>query len=302
MMREPRVVALGFFDGVHIGHGALLNETLRLSRLLGARSCALTFDRHPETLICGQPMPLINTLDDRITLIKRYGVEEVLVEPFDKRLMQMPWPLFVDDILIEQYSAVAVVAGHDYRFGYMGQGDAATLSAYGQDRGLTVSIQPRIEIEGITVSSTYIRTLIAQGELRRAGRFLGHPHILSGVVMRGQQLGGSLGAPTVNLLLPDGVQCPAMGVYAALVEADGQVFRAATNVGVRPTVSDSGPVWLESHLLDFNGNLYGETVCVTLLHFLRPERKFPDLSALAAQIGRDLETARQFFQDEAVEG
>lgn len=288
-----RVIALGFFDGVHLGHGALLRRVAQRAEELGVIPAACTFDAHPKSIILGQQTPLLTTPSDRADLMRRlYGIRDVIVARFDDGLMHMDWQEFVTGFLAAENGAVHVVAGHDFHFGYMGLGNPERLRQLCAGLGIGCDIIPPVEVDGITVSSSYIRTLVAQGEMERAGRFLGHPYCLTGQVLHGKKLGSRLGFPTANLDIPAENVLPAFGVYAARLWVDGRHYAAAANVGVRPTVDENGAVTAEATLLDFNGSLYEKAVQLELLRFLRPEEKFGTLDALRAQVTRDIEAVR----------
>ena len=298
MNKNRRVIALGFFDGVHNGHGALLRRVVDKARELDAVAAAFTFDRSPTAAITGQTVPLLSSVEDRGWLMRsRYGIQEVVVSNFDG-MMRMDWEDFVDRYLAEELGAVHVVAGHDFHFGYKGEGNPRRLAEKCAALGVGCDIIPKIEKEGITISSTYIRTLIAQGEMERANDFLGHPHTLTNRVAHGKRIGGStLGFPTVNLRVPQGVIIPAFGVYATKVWFDGQCRWAVTNVGVRPTVQDNdNRVTVEGFILDFDGDLYGHEIRVEFFKRLRGERRFPSLEALAEEIGRNADQTRAYFR------
>lgn len=295
---QNRVIALGFFDGVHRGHGALLSRVAEKAAELNAIPAAVTFDTHPENLIFGSPMPLISSPSDRAELMRRYyGVREVIVAHFDERMMRMDWQDFVSEFLVRENGAVHLVAGHDFHFGYKGEGSPDRLRAKCAELGVGCDIIPKVELCGITISSTYIRTLLAQGELERANYFLGHPHILSDTVHHGKKLGATLGFPTVNLQIPPGVLVPAHGVYASKVFFEnGESRMAVTNVGVRPTVDSDGKVSVEGYLLDFDGDLYGRRVVMEFHSFLRPERKFATLDELKAAVRQNVRETRDYFR------
>ena len=261
MNEQKRVIALGFFDGVHRGHGALLSRVAEKAAELGATPAAVTFDTHPEKLILGSPMPLISSPNDRAELMRRdYGIREVIVARFDERMMHMPWEEFVSEFLVKEHGAVHLVAGHDFHFGYKGEGNPGRLREKCAELGVGCDIIPKVELDGITISSTYIRTLLAQGEIERANYFLGHPHTLTDTVHHGKKLGSTLGFPTVNLRFQPGVLIPARGVYATKVWFEnGESRPAVTNVGVRPTVDSQGEVNVEGFILDFDGDLYGQS-------------------------------------------
>lgn len=296
MPHTKRAIALGFFDGVHVGHGELLKMTRRRADEIGATASVLSFDVHPDTLVFHKNVPLINSAIAREELIRRcYGIDNVVFLHFSEHMMHMPWEEFIAS-LIDELSIAWIVVGHDFCFGYKGAGTAARLKEYCEARGIGCDIIPAKTIDGRIVSSTYIRELITSGDMETANRFLGHPHTLSDTVHSGYHLGTNLGAPTINMYFPDGVLVPKHGVYAAKVYLeDGDSHIAVTNVGVRPTVTDSDRVSVESHLLDYSGNLYGRQARVEFYSFLRGEKKFASYSALSAQIQLDADAARDYF-------
>lgn len=295
---EKRVIALGFFDGVHLGHGALLRRAAEEARRRGVKASVFTFNRPPKEVVTGIPCPLINSAEDRIQLARRlYDIDEVIIAQFDKSMMSTPWDDFVTDLLVGRFHAVHLVAGHDHRFGHKNQGSPELLAEKCRELGLGCDIIPKVELDGVTVSSTHIRGLIEAGDMAAAARFLGHPHVLTREVRHGRRIGRTIGVPTVNLTLPDGVLSPAHGVYIArVVLPDSRAFAAVTNIGTRPTVRNGADVTVESYLLDFDGDLYGQTVRVEFLHRLRGETAFPSLDDLRAQIAKDAEAARDWFK------
>jgi len=295
--KPKRVIALGFFDGVHRGHGALLRTVSSTAKKLGATAAAFTFDRHPTTVITGHTVPMLSNVDDRIWLMRRYyGIDEVIVASFDA-MQKMDWQDFIRRYLVEELGAVHVVAGHDFHFGYMGKGNPDRLKTMCKELGIGCDIIGKVEQDGITISSTYIRNLIAQGEMDRATEFLGHPHVLTDKVAHGRRIGSSkLGFPTVNLHIYPPVIVPAHGVYATRVWFDGQYHQAVTNVGVRPTLHDSdGQVTVEGFILDFDGDLYGKKLRMEFFHRLRGEQRFPTMQALADEIRRNADQTREYF-------
>ncbi len=298
MAQTKRAIALGFFDGVHAGHGELLKMTTRRAQEIGAIPSVLSFDVHPDTLVFGKEVPLINSAIGREELIRRcYGIDNVVFLHFNQHMMRMPWEEFIAS-LIAELGIAWIVVGHDFCFGYKGEGTAARLKDYCAAHGLGCDIIPALKIDGRIVSSTYIRELIAAGDIETANRFLGHPHTLSDTVRSGYHLGTNLGAPTINMYFPDGVLVPRHGVYATKVFLeDGSCYIAVTNVGVRPTVSDDSRVSVESHLLDYSGNLYGRQARVEFYGFLRGEQKFASYEELSAQIRRDADAARAYFAE-----
>lgn len=298
MQEMKRVIALGFFDGVHLGHGALLSRVGEVSRAAGLTPAAVTFDTHPDQLVMGSPVPLINSPADRAELMRsEYGIRDVIVAHFDDRMMKMPWEDFITEYLVKEHGAAHLVAGHDFHFGYMGRGNPERLKAKCAALGIGCDIIPKVEKDGITISSTYIRTLIRQGEMERAAEFLGHPHLLTDTVAHGKKLGTTLGFPTVNLCFQPGVILPAYGVYAAMVTLpDGGRYPAVTNIGVRPTVDRGGAVTVEGFLLGgFRGDLYGQTVRMEFYKFLRGERRFATLEELRAEVRHNAQQTEDYF-------
>ena len=298
-MKHDRVIALGFFDGVHLGHAALLRLTRRRADELGIPAAVLTFDTHPDTLVYHQPVPLINTLEDRKYLMEeKFSMDEVILAHFDRAMMEMPWESFVEDYLLGELGAKHVVCGHDFSFGYRGQGTPDKLRRLCAQRGVGVNVVDKVSLGGITVSSTHIRQLIRQGDMEAAAQMLGHRHFLSGEVLHGKELGRRLGFPTANLALPEGLIAPAYGVYATLVTLpDGSAHPAVTNVGVRPTVHDQLGRLVEAWILDCTAELYGEKIRVEFFTRLRGEKKFDSLEALREEVLRNADETRAFFQN-----
>ena len=296
---KEKVIALGFFDGVHLGHAALLRRTVEEAARRGVTPAVFTFDRPPKEVLTGTPCPLINSPEDRKDLVQRlFGIREVLMVPFDHEMMTTPWDDFVTNILVGRFHAVHLVAGHDHHFGHKNQGSPELLMEKCRELGLGCDIIPKVEVGGITVSSTYIRRLVEMGQIERANRFLGHPHVLTGSVRHGHGLGSSRLFPTANLIIPPHVLVPSHGVYVtrATLE-DGTSYAAVTNVGTRPTVNSGSDITVEACLLDFEGDLYGKTLRVEFFRHLRDEIRFDSLDALKAQIAADADTTRAYFQN-----
>lgn len=293
-MEERYIYALGFFDGVHLGHGALLSACRHMADALGCKAGAVTFTRHPASLVAGKATPLINTAQDRRYLMQTlYAMDSVTELPFDDTLRTMPWQDFLD-MLLTKYSVAGLVCGYDFRFGYRGEGNAEKLRSVCGEKGIPCAVIPEQRLDGVTVSSTHIRSLLEQGQMEQAVRFLGHPHILSGTVVSGRHLGRTLGIPTANLVLPEGLTEPKHGVYACKARVEGEAYLAVTNVGTCPTVGGRH-VTVEPWLLDFSGDLYGKQLTLEFYRFLRPEMKFSTLADLQAEIQKNAWQVREFF-------
>ncbi len=296
---KERAIALGFFDGVHLGHAALLRRAVETAAERGVTPAVFTFDRPPKEVVTGVPCPLINSPEDRRDLVFRlYGIREVIMAPFDREMMTTSWEDFITKILVERYHAVHLVAGHDHRFGHKNAGTPELLAQKCAQLGLGCDIIPKVEIGGVTVSSTYIRRLIELGQTERAAQFLGHPHTLTGTVRHGRGVGSSRLFPTANLVIPPRVLVPSHGVYVTRVYLpDGEDYAAVTNVGTRPTLDNGTDVTVEACILDFAGDLYGQTLRVEFYQHLRDEMRFDSLDALRNRIAADAETTRRYFQE-----
>ena len=293
-MRKKTVYALGFFDGVHLGHGTLLHECRELADELGAEAGVVTFSSHPDALVHNAVPGLINTLADRDRLLREYyHIDTVISLPFDREMMETPWQEFFRR-LVEEYHAVGLVCGQDFRFGHRGQGDSEKLLQACREKGIPCMVMPQLRMGGRTVSSTHIRNLIEMGLVEHANYFLGHPHTLTGTVVHGHQLGRRLGVPTANLLLPQELVSPKFGVYACRCIIDGACYMCVTNVGTRPTVAGVG-ITVESWILDYKGDLYDREITLQFFKFLRPEIKFPTLTDLQQAIRADGEKTKEIL-------
>ncbi len=278
---KEKVFALGFFDGVHRGHQALLAECVRLAAERSALPAAITFQNHPLSAFTTEYPPLLTGLADRQTLLRRFGMEDILTLATAPAVMATPWEDFLHKLA--ENGAVGFVCGDDFRFGAKGLGNHRLLAQYCKERGLPCIIVPEQQFGGQRISSTRIRELLAAGDLDGAEALLGHRHILSGTVVAGQGLGRTLGTPTANLSISDRIVLPRNGVYACWAQVGHARYRAVTNIGTRPTVAGEG-LTVEPWLLDFSGDLYGKALTLEFVKFLRPERKFDSLAELKAEI------------------
>lgn len=293
-MSKKCVYALGFFDGVHLGHGSLLNACRELADELAVDAGVVTFSTHPETLVRGAAPGLINTIRDRDALLReQYHMDTVVTLPFDEKLMRLSWQDFFARLL-EEYQAAGLVCGEDFRFGFRGEGNAQKLLAACREAGIPCIVLPQRKLGGVTISSTHIRSLIEMGLMEYAVQFLGHPHILTGTVVPGHQLGRRLGFPTANLLLPKELVIPKQGVYACRCAIDGDSYPAVTNIGTRPTVAGIG-ITVESWILGYQGDLYGREIRLEFWKFLRPELKFPSLADLQEAVREDAEKTKEIL-------
>jgi riboflavin kinase / FMN adenylyltransferase len=288
----PAAVALGVFDGVHLGHRAILGLAVSSAGAAGMRSIACTFDSHPmEVLQPGRaPLP-ITTLDERLMLIEGCGLDLAVVLPFTRELAGMEPEAFVKDVLVTRLGARDVVVGFNHRFGRGARGDAAMLRSLGERLGFGTHVAEPLAVDGVAVSSTEIRAALQRGDLPMAGRLLGRPYTLSGTIAHGAGRGRTLGFPTANLV-PTRAVLVAAGVYACTAEVSGRKEHAVVNVGVRPTFGETA-LAVEAYLLDFAGDIYGQTMTLTFISRIREERRFPSVDALKSQIESDADEARR---------
>ena len=293
MSTEKVVFALGFFDGVHLGHQALLKACVELAARLGVQTAAITFENHPQSLFSNAVPPLINGLQDRYQLLRHYGIDQIHPFPVTREVMSTNWRDFLDELM--QRGAVGFVCGDDFRFGHRGEGNGERLQEFCAQKGLPCVIIPEQTMDDTRVSSTYIRRQIEEGDMATAVRFLGHAHILTGEVTSGRKIGRKIGVPTANLTIPEGVVVPKYGVYACRVELDGKPYCAVANVGTRPTVGGHR-ITVEPWILDFDGDLYGRSITLEFHRYLRSERKFDSLEELRGEIQKNAAQTREFFE------
>jgi riboflavin kinase/FMN adenylyltransferase len=273
---RPRRVAVGSFDGVHLGHRQVIegNDTV------------LTFDPHPVSVIAPQSAPrLLTSLARKAQLLESEGVEEMVVIPFDSEFAHQTARAFIDEVLVARLGAEHVTVGENFRFGYRAQGDIELLRT---DPRFEVHVEPLLEVDGEVVSSSHIRGLVLGGAVEYAGHLLGAPFAMAGEVVHGDKRGRELGFPTANLVPPEGYVVPGHGVYAA--RANGHA--AAVNVGVRPQFETGRGELIEAYLIDFDEDIYGRELSIEFLKRLRGERRFPSVEALVEQMGQDVEDAR----------
>lgn len=288
---SPSAVALGAFDGIHLAHRAILGTAVSSARAAGLTAVACTFDPHPAEVLAPQRAPLpITTLAERLALIAETGIDATVVVSFTRALAVIEPEAFVKEVLVERLRAREVVVGFNHRFGRGARGDARLLRELGERLGFRAHVVEPLTVDGVPVSSTEIRAALQRGDLAQAARFLGRPYSVAGTVTRGAGRGRTLGFPTANVATERPLLVPA-GVYGCRAEVAGRVIPAVVNVGVRPTFGETS-LAVEAHLLDFTGDLYGQSIRLLFDARLRDERKFPSVDALREQIARDVEQAR----------
>lgn len=298
---ERAVITIGAYDGVHLGHLAVIDQVRRRAAEVGARSVVVTFDRHPASVVRPESAPrLLTSVDQKMELLESTGVDAVVVVPFDSEQAAESPESFVDRVLVQCLKTRIIVVGEDFHFGRSRNGNVDLLRKIGVEADFDVEPVKLVQrLDGIDepVSSTAIRRALAGGDIKRANSMLGRPYEVSGVVFTGDQRGRLLGFPTANVGVPSGMCLPADGVYAGFYERpNGDVHGCAINLGRRPTFYEHADAsLLEAHLLDVDVDLYGEVARVRFEHFLRSERKFDGVDALIAQLALDVSSARELL-------
>ncbi|WP_412067409.1 bifunctional riboflavin kinase/FAD synthetase [Rubrivirga sp. IMCC43871] len=288
------VVTTGTFDGVHRGHQAIVRYLVARAAEIGGVPTVVTFDPHPREVLTGHHIPLLTTLDERADALQALGVERFVVLPFSRDLSLLAPDAYVRDVLVGQVGMREIVIGYDHRFGRKAAGDRALLEALGPDLGFSVDVIPE-QIDGdLTVSSTAVRRLLAEGDAARAAQLLGRPYRITGAVVKGDQRGRTIGYPTANVQPSHPSKLvPREGVYAVRARlADGTEASGMMNVGRRPTFETDGARTVEVHLFDFSSDLYGQRLAVDVLARLRDERRFDGVDGLVRQLGEDERAAR----------
>ncbi|SHK44932.1 bifunctional riboflavin kinase/FAD synthetase [Rhodothermus profundi] len=296
------VVTVGTFDGVHRGHQAVLQFLMARARERNGISTVLSFDPHPREVLRGEPVPLLTTVEERAALMAELGIERLIVLPFTSALASMPARQFVEEILVRHIGLQAICVGYDHTFGRNREGNVALLQELGPRYGFEVDVIPPQVVEDRTVSSTLIRTVLMEhGDVRLASELLGRPYMLQATVVRGEGRGRTLGFPTANLQLTHPRKVvPRNGVYAVRVWLpDAELPRGGMmNIGVRPTFA-GGQRTLEVHVLDFEGDLYGQLLRVDFIERLRDEQRFPSVAALREQLFRDRQRCMEVLEASA---
>ncbi|MGN0764358.1 MAG: bifunctional riboflavin kinase/FAD synthetase [Aristaeellaceae bacterium] len=291
---KPCVLVLGMFDGVHRGHQRLLMQGVELSEAEHLPLNVCTFEPHPlQVLRPEKAPPLLTTLTERAGVMATFGVDNLCVHTFNRAMADQDPEDYLAE-LVRTYQPRHIVCGFNFTFGKGGQGDGEMLAAYGQVYGYETHIVPEVMLDGATVSSTRIRALLAQGDIRGANRLLGHAYTLSGRVEDGKHIGRTMGFPTANVRVPAGKALPAYGVYACWLQTAEATYPAVMNVGRHPTLPE-GHVTVEAYVLDACLQLYGKKVRLSLMNFQRPERRFDDVEELKNQIAQDARDCRAYF-------
>lgn len=289
------VVTIGAFDGVHIGHKKILNRLTELSSLVNGESVLITFWPHPRFVLKkdAEPIGLLNTLEEKIHLLDTYHIDHLLILNFNEEFAKLTADDFIEKILIKAIGTRFLVLGYDHRFGNNREGSIDYLNLHKDRFGIESVEIPKQEIESLTISSTLIRKALLNGDSTVANKNLGYPYLLRGFVIEGNKLGRTIGFPTANIFIEDQDKLiPKNGVYAVYVYIEGERYKGMLNIGVRPTINNDKRRTIEVHIFDFNEDIYGKTVRLELLTFMREEAKFEGLDALILQLKKDEVTCR----------
>tara|TARA_B100000497_G_C7675351_1_gene407929 strand:+ start:328 stop:1254 length:927 start_codon:yes stop_codon:yes gene_type:complete len=292
------VITIGTFDGVHKGHQKILKRITDIAQSINGESILITFYPHPRFVL--QPgnkdLKLLNTLDEKISLLENFGLDNLVVTPFSKGFSQMPALTYIKDFLVENFQPNTIVIGYDHHFGFNRSGDIDLLKEYQKVFQFQVEQISKETIEDIAISSTKIRKALLAGDIETSTHLLGHPYQLSGYVIKGEQIGRTLGFPTANIQLTVNYKLiPKTGVYAVMIHIQGENYKGMLNIGFRPTVEGNSKT-IEVNIFDFNKNIYGEEISITLVKRLRDEKKFKNLEALKKQITSDKKETLACFE------
>ncbi|NVK48907.1 MAG: bifunctional riboflavin kinase/FAD synthetase [Cyclobacteriaceae bacterium] len=291
------VVTSGTFDGVHLGHQKILQRIREIARSIQGETILLTFWPHPRLVLYPEEhnLRLLSTFEEKTKLLRQFGIDHLITIPFTKEFSQMSSKEFIQKILVDKIHTRKLVIGYDHRFGKNREGSFEYLQEHAGDFGFELEEISRQDVDAIGVSSTKIRKALESGDIQTANSFLGRSYELNGIVIKGQQIGRSIGFPTANVHIPNSYKLiPKDGVYAVEAEVNGSLFKAMLNIGNRPTV-DGTQKSVETHLFDFQGDLYGKQITIYLKAYLREEQKFESLSALQAQLLKDQQQAKMLL-------
>ncbi len=295
------IVTLGTFDGVHKGHRSILDKLISNSAALGCESLVLTFFPHPRMVLQqNSDIRLLSTIDEKAELLEKYGLDNLVIHPFDHAFSRLTAEEFVKDVLVDKLNVRKIIIGHDHRFGRNRTANIDDLIRFGKEYGFEVEKLSAYAVNEISVSSTKIRNALLAGDIATANGFLGYPYFLTGTVVKGKQLGRTIGFPTANIhIMEEYKLIPANGVYTVSSVIDGKTVYGMMNIGVRPTISGTG-LSIEVHFLDVDKDLYDSQMRISIHHRLRDEQKFGSFDALKEQLVRDRESTIDWFKENKV--
>ena len=294
-LQEPTVVTLGKFDGLHRGHDKLMHALLQYKEERKVASVAFTFDIPPRNKVDDIFSKVLTTNEEKEYIFDASGIDYLIECPFTTEVMCMEPKDFIHWI-VNALHMKCVVVGDDFRFGHKRAGDYHTLMEYEKEYGYETIVVEKMKDNNRDISSTYVREEIASGNLKKANELLGYHYFIKSDVVHGKKLGRTIGIPTINMVLPENKLLPPNGVYVTEVIVEGKKHTGVTNVGCKPTVSNSNMIGVETYILDFEGDVYGDSILVSFLEFLRPERKFASVEELKTQMNFDIKEAEEYYK------
>ena len=299
-LHKPSAAAIGKFDGIHRGHQSLLRHILE-QKEKGLQAVVFTFDPSPAAFFSGTDLPELTTKKEKRRLFKELGIDVLIEFPLSAETAAMEAERFIEEILAGQMKTAYIAAGEDLSFGKGGKGDAALLKKRAKQFGCQTEIIEKVCVDGVEISSSYVREVVGRGEMEKAEKLIGEAYSVSGIVAHGKELGRRLGMPTVNLLPEKEKLLPPYGVYFSEVTVGEHVYKGITNIGCKPTVNEAPQVGVETYLYDFAQDIYGKEITVRLFSFHRPEQKFESVEALKKQMAADIAQGRYYRHGEKVE-
>ena len=295
---KKTIVTLGTFDGVHIGHNAILDKICKVAKHENLESIILTFFPHPRKIVSNNyDIKLLNTIEEKSVLLEKIGIQNFIIHPFDKTFSELSPREFVTQVLVEKLNIQKIIIGHDHKFGKDRAADFNDLINFGKEFGFEVEEISAQQINEVSVSSTKIRNSLLEGNISLANEYLGYPYVLTGNVVKGNQLGRTIGFPTANIEIPEEYKLiPKIGVYVVTVDVNNDTVFGMMNIGVKPTLGEN-KLSIEVHLLDFDKDIYNQKIQVKVLERLRDEQKFDSFDALKSQLEKDKQNTIQYFEN-----
>ena len=295
---EKTIVTIGTFDGIHVGHKKILKNLITTARKEGKKSVLLTFFPHPRMVLQkDKTILLLNTLDEKSMLLEKMGLDYLIIHPFNKEFSRLNALDFVRDVLVNKLNTSRLIIGYDHHFGKNREGNIHQLKEYSLLYDFKIEENPAQDIDDVSVSSTKIRSALKEGNLKTANNYLGYYYMISGAVVRGKKLGGTIGFPTANIEIKEPYKLiPSTGVYVIRTQINNVLYNGIMNIGFNPTVLGKYKT-IEAHLFDFNENLYGKKIKIEFLYFLREEQKFKSVKELVTQLNIDKENAISFLSN-----
>ena len=295
-LHEPTVITLGKFDGLHEGHKNLMDTMFSVKKERGYKALIFTFDIQPNAKIKKEPIPVITTNLEKRSLFEDLGVDYFLECPFTEDLMTMSPEAFLA-FLVEKLCVKCFVVGEDFHFGYKRSGSVQTIADLAEKYDYSYYIKEKVKYKEKEISSTYIRSELTAGNMATARKLLGYPYFIENEIVHGNHIGSAMGIPTVNMAIDEQKVIPPKGVYVSQVRVDGKTYMGVSNIGNKPTVGENYPTGVETFIFDFTEDLYGKTIRVSFLYYLRPEKKFASLEELKEQMLKDIASAKEYYED-----